>query len=129
MIFKKWFHQTLHCSRLSDKDITDYFMMKIDEFSATNQDPNTSCKIAAQVTGLQKPANTTQNARKICILLNEQLSLMKMESSAMILPRGHLSKEKGSVPSRQTWRLHYCRPQEKVMDLPIFNAVTLSQAS
>ena len=68
-------------------------MMKIDEFSATNQDPNTSCKIAAQVTGPQKPANTTQNARKICIL-NEQSSLMKMESGAMILPRGHLSKRK-----------------------------------
>ena len=84
MIFKKWLHQTLHCSRLSDKDITDYFMMKIDEFSATNQDPNTSCKIAAQVTGLQKPANTTQNARKIWIL-NKQLSSIKMESGAMIL--------------------------------------------
>ena len=45
MIFKKWLHQILHCSRLSDKDITDYFMMKIDEFSATNHNPNTSCKI------------------------------------------------------------------------------------
>ena len=61
-----------------------YFMMKIDEFSDTNHDPNTSCKIAAQVTGLQKPANTTQVARKIWIL-NEQSSSMKMESGAMIL--------------------------------------------
>ena len=57
-------------------------MMKIDEFSATNHDPNMSCKIAAQVTVLQKPANTTQDARKIWIL-NEHFGSMKMESGAI----------------------------------------------
>ena len=59
-------------------------MMKIDEFSATNRDSNTRYKIAAQVTGLQKPAKTIQYARKNWVL-NEQFSLMKMESSATIL--------------------------------------------
>ena len=51
---------------------------------STNRNPNTRYKIAAQVTGLQKPAKTIQDARKIWVL-NEQFSLMKMESSATIL--------------------------------------------
>ena len=51
-------------------------MMKIDEFSATNCDPKTRCKIAAQVTGLQKPANITQDAREIWVL-NEKVQFDK----------------------------------------------------
>ena len=104
------------CSRLSYKDITDSFIMKIDEFSATNRNSNTRCKIAAQVTGLQQPAKTIQDVRKIRVL-NEQFSLMKMESSAMVLHTygSETFVRRERICFFQTWRLHYCRPQGKVI--------------
>ena len=118
------------CSRLSDKDITDYFMMKIDEFSATNRDPNTRCKIAAQVTGLQKPANTTQDARKIWVL-SERVQFdedgVQCHDSPYIWLGDICQKRKDLFLPDKHGDCAIADPRKKSLASPIFSAAPLSQ--
>ena len=118
------------CSRLSDKDITDYFMMKIDEFSATNRDQNARCKIAAQVTGLQKPAKTTQDARKIWVL-NEQVQFdadgVQCHDSPYIWLGDICQKRKDLFLPDKHGDYAIADPRKKSLASPMFSAAPLSQ--
>ena len=105
-------------------------MMKIDEFSATNRDPNTRCKIAAQVTGLQKPANTTQDARKIWVL-NERVQFdedgVQCHDSPYIWLGDICQKRKDLFLPDKHGDCAIADPRKKSLASPIFSAAPLSQ--
>ena len=104
--------------------------MKIDEFSATNRDPNTRCKIAAQVTGLQKPTNTAQDARKIWVL-NEKVQFdedgVQCHDSPYVWLGDICQKRKDLFLPDKHGDCAIADPRKKSFASPIFSAAPLSQ--